>query len=240
MPAQASGGRERDRDRVERDRDRERERDRDRRGSGIDSHGPSVSHPSSVSMGYERVLPSRFASNSPRRKDSWDEGMIRPPIGSPGSRMATSHPHPLHPRNSNTLGTPGTPPLPLPPHSGIPSGPPMNIFPASPRSVSITPVPTGHAPVSSSKPLNSRPLSPVPAKMVGGNSGAYLSNMSDNSRGGGFGGSSGPGVRNDVYGESGDVARHDARVAAAISLTGVGGGSTADTYSLRERRERLF
>lgn len=66
--------------------------------------------------------------------------------------------------------------------------------------------------------------------------------MRSNLRGDQGFGNSGPGGRNNIYDESGDVPRrdlHDAR-ATAMNLTGVGGGSTADMHPLRERRERLF
>ncbi|GJJ14795.1 hypothetical protein Clacol_009063 [Clathrus columnatus] len=229
----SGNSRERDRERGDRERERERERDRDRR-SGIDLHT------SSGSIGYERILPSPFPSNSLRRRDSWDE-TSRPPISSPGSRIPSTHP--LNPsRSGGSIGSPGRRPPGSPSHPNINDGPSTSVFPSSPRSVSIAPIPTG--PTQISKHSNSRPLSPVPAKIVGGNSGSYLINANDNVRSNSRGEQGfGPGVRNDVYGESGDLPRRnmrDARV-IAMNLTGVGGGSTTDTHSIRDRREgRLF
>ncbi|KAF8525210.1 Sds3-like-domain-containing protein [Hysterangium stoloniferum] len=277
------GERDRERDR-ERERERERDRDREReRRAGIDiPHVSSTSlhgQPSSTSIGYERVFTSPFPPTSPRRHDTWDDGPSqslpsRSSLGSPGGRLPPPHALAHPPRHSSALGSPPGRRQTLGSPSHHPSGPGMGVFPPSPRSMPITPVPAGPGPVGP-KSSTSRPLSPTPAKLVSGSSGPYLTNPSGDGmrgpRGVGesFGGSLGS--RQDVYTENGMLPRrephegrreshearrephearrepretrrdgHEARTVSLSGLTGVGGGSTADTQFTRDRRDRPY
>jgi hypothetical protein len=213
-------------------------------------HVPATSlhgHTSSGTMGYERIMPSPFLPASPRyqsqRHDSRDDTQApRPSLGSP-NRLP---PHPLsHHSRHNSLAppsarrpAPSSAPQPAASsHSHVNSGSALGLFPASPRSMPITPVPAGPGPLPP-KSSTSRPLSPVLAKMVPGASGAYPQDIGGDPFGPPQGGSS---SRLDVYAENGPSQRRETHEARPVAMPmTVGGGSTTDPQYPCDRRDLLY
>ena len=138
-----------------------------------------------------------------------------------GSPLSTRRQVPSSPPQLNTAS-----------HSDLGSGSGQRLFPSSPRSMQITPVPTGPVPPKSSI---SRPLSPVIAKMVPCASGAYPQDASgDLSRKPRGLEPFGPppqessASRQDVYRQNGSsqtLETHEVR-SVGMTLAGVGSGST--------------
>jgi hypothetical protein len=131
-------------------------------------------------------------------------------------------------------------------HSHVNSGSALGLFPASPRSMPITPVPAGPG-LLPPKSSTSRPLSPVLAKMVPGASGAYPQDIGgDGSRGPRGGDPFGPpqggsSSRLDVYAENGPSQRRETHEARPVAMPmTVGDGSRTDPQHPRDRRVRTY